>query len=231
VLGATASASAHQIWIEQDAKTAKVYFGEFGENLREASPGLLDKFGSPTARTQSGKGDQNVALAKEANAFVLAARAGKGEAIVVEDAAYPIIEWQDGGKTKRKAWTPAARFVSDFAERAPKLTLDVLPTGKPGELRVVFRDRPLAQAKVELVTPSGWMREGYTDEQGKVTFPMPWRGAYVALVHHDDDKPGKRTSTTGEQKFDAASFATTLSFTTRSGTAGPPAPPPAPPNK
>lgn len=231
VLFAAGHANAHQIWIEQDAKGAKVYFGEFGENLREASPGLLDKFGSPSARTQSGNGEEVVPLVKEANAFVLSKRVGKGEAIVVEDAAYPIIEWKEGGKNMRNAWTPAARFVPDFAERAPKLTLDVLPTGKAGELRVVFRGRPLAEAKVELVTPSGWMREGHTNEQGNVTFPLPWRGTYVVLVHHEEGKPGKRSSAAGEQGYDTASFATTLSFTTLSGAAGPPAPPPAPPNK
>ena len=42
--GAFASANAHQIWIEQDGKRARVVFGEFAENLRELSPGRLDKF-------------------------------------------------------------------------------------------------------------------------------------------------------------------------------------------
>ena len=46
-LAAAAPAAAHQIWLEQDARAARLYFGEFGDNLREASPGLLDKFGLP----------------------------------------------------------------------------------------------------------------------------------------------------------------------------------------
>ncbi|HEY1397102.1 hypothetical protein [Roseateles sp.] len=48
LLLAAGAAQAHQIWIEQAAganERAVVRFGEFGENLREASPGLLDKFG------------------------------------------------------------------------------------------------------------------------------------------------------------------------------------------
>ena len=40
----TGSASAHHLWLEADGQGAKLYFGEFEENLREASPGLLDRF-------------------------------------------------------------------------------------------------------------------------------------------------------------------------------------------
>ena len=48
LLGTVTTASAHQVWIEQvEGQGAIVRFGEFGENLREASPGLLDKFGKP----------------------------------------------------------------------------------------------------------------------------------------------------------------------------------------
>lgn len=44
------AAQAHHVWLEQDAQGATLYFGEFGGNLREASPGLLDKFPGPVAR-------------------------------------------------------------------------------------------------------------------------------------------------------------------------------------
>ena len=37
------SASAHHLWLEADGQGARLYFGEFDENLREASPGLLDR--------------------------------------------------------------------------------------------------------------------------------------------------------------------------------------------
>lgn len=231
LLGTAAPAGAHSIWIEQDGKAAKVYFGEFGDNLREVSPGLLDGFGKLAAWTQSRTIDtaaKALPLEKAANAFALSGRAGKGEALVAEDAAYPIFEDKEGAKTIRKAWTPAARWVGDFEARAPKLVLDVLPAGKAGELRVVFRDKPLAEAKVELIAPSGWKREAYTDAQGKVAFPLPWRGTYVVLVNHDEAKAGRRA---GDAAYDAAAFTTTLSFTTRTGTAGLPTSPPAPPNK
>jgi hypothetical protein len=59
LLGAVTPAQAHQIWIEQaEGQNAVVRFGEYGENLREASPGLLDKFAKVTATLISAKGEQ-----------------------------------------------------------------------------------------------------------------------------------------------------------------------------
>jgi hypothetical protein len=73
---------------------------------------------------------------------------------------------------------------------------------------------------------------GTTDDKGKVSFRLPWKGNYALLVRHKDPTPGKRKTAQGtEEAYDAASFATTLTFATSSGLPSPPAPPPAPPNK
>jgi hypothetical protein len=229
-LAAAAPAAAHQIWLEQDARAARLYFGEFGDNLREASPGLLDKFGQPTARLISAGEERPVPLTKTAGAIVLSATARTGQSIVVEDTRYPIIERRDGDKKLRKLWTPAARHVTGFAELAPKLVLDVLPAGKPGTVLVLFRDKRLPKAKVVLMVPSGWTREAQTDDEGKVSFPTPWKGTYLVYVHHEEAKPGKRPGPQGDEAYDAASFSTTLSFVSRTGLPALPPPPPAPPN-
>ena len=50
---AAGAAQAHHVWLEQDAAGATLYFGEYGENLRETTPGYLDKFVAPTARRVS----------------------------------------------------------------------------------------------------------------------------------------------------------------------------------
>ena len=48
-LSFTAAASAHALWIEPGEAGFELYFGEFDENLREGSPGLLDRFNPPPA--------------------------------------------------------------------------------------------------------------------------------------------------------------------------------------
>lgn len=41
---AVTTAHAHQVWLESAGGQARLHFGEFNENLRETSPGSLDKF-------------------------------------------------------------------------------------------------------------------------------------------------------------------------------------------
>jgi hypothetical protein len=65
---------------------------------------------------------------------------------------------------------------ADFAEHAPILTLDIVPTGKPGSLKVVYDGKVLGKAKLALKAESGWQRELRTDEQGAFTASLPWKG-------------------------------------------------------
>ena len=221
------AAGAHQIWLEQNDKAANVYFGEFGDNLREASPGLLDKFTLKNATLISASGKKPLQASKTAGAFVLNGRVAPGETIIVEETSYPGWESKKDGKVLFSIWTPAARIVADHSAQAPALTLDLLPTGTPGQFKVTYQGKALPKAKVGAVVQSGWMREAYSDEQGLVSFPLPWKGNYVLEVHHEDKTGGERDG----KKYDNASFVTTLSLVQAQGVAPLPAAPAVPPSK
>jgi uncharacterized GH25 family protein len=222
---------AHQVWLERDGAGTKLYFGEFGDNLHEASPGYLDKLTQLSAQLVSAGGDQPLESKKERDGISISGRAAQGQAVIVADLAYPLIESKDGAKTVRTAWTPAARFVAELGPQSPKLVLDVVPLDNAGKFRVVYRGAPLAKAEVSLVAVSGWSLAGTTDDKGEVSFRLPWKGTYALLVRHKDPQPGKRKNAQGvEEAFDASSFATTLTFATSSGLPSPPAPPAAAPN-
>lgn len=221
------AANAHQIWLEQTPKAANLYFGEFGENLRETSPGLLDKFVKPSATLSGAKGDQALTLNKEANSFALSARADKNESITVEEAHYPSFENKTGDTVVRGIWTPAARLVTSDAAQTPKLTLDLVPSGKPGEFKVYYKGQALPKAKVGIIVQSGWAKEAVSDEQGAVKFDLPWQGTYVLEVHHTDKTAGERNG----KPYDVASFVTTLSLAQAKGIKAVAASPAATPNK
>ncbi|MFZ5740185.1 MAG: cobalt ABC transporter substrate-binding protein [Pseudomonadota bacterium] len=227
-LGAMTSAQAHQIWIEQADGGAVVRFGEFGENLREVSPGLLDKFAKVTATLLSAKGEQKADATKSADGFRLPFAAAGGDSIVAEDANYPLYTWKQPDKEVRNWFHPAARLITDFAAREPKLTLDLVPTGKTGEFKLVFKGQPKPKSKVTLTTQSGWAKEAHTDAQGLVGFEMPWKGVYVVEVSYTDRTPGERAG----EKYDAVVYGTTLTFMQADGLppipAGPAATPTAP---
>jgi len=226
------AAEAHHAWIEQDAKVATLYFGEFGGNLREASPGLLDKFVKPTAQRLSARGDTTLEVSKTAGGFTLGARAGKGESLIAEENTYPTTERKDGDKTTRSIYVPAARLVTDLSQQAPKLTLDLVPTGQSGkdgvEFQAFYKGQPLPKAKVELINSSGWGQEHQTDEAGKIKVKMPWRGTYVLELSHRDNAAGERGA---GDRYDRASYVTSLTVMNAKGLPALPVPPAAAPNK
>ncbi|WP_457488799.1 cobalt ABC transporter substrate-binding protein [Tardiphaga sp. P5_C10] len=232
LLGSIASAQAHQIWIEQaEGQNAVIRFGEFGENLREVSPGLLDKFGKPTGTLVSAKGEQKSDATKTANGFTLPFKVAAGDGIVAEDASYPFYTSKQQDKQITGWYYPAARLITGFAEQKPRLVLDLVPTGQDGQFKLVFKDKPKAKTKVTLVTESGWSKEAHTDEQGLVKFDMPWKGTYVAEVSFTDRNSGERAGAHGTEKYDAVSYATTVTYVNANGLPPIPAGPPATPGK
>lgn len=222
-----ASAGAHQIWLEQNGQHASVYFGEFGDNLREASPGLLDKFSFRQVSLVTPAGSKALKASKQAGAFALDGKVAPGETIAVEENSYPGWENKKDGKVTYAIWTPAARLVADHSAQKPSLTLDLVPTGTPGQFQVSYRGKPLADVKVNAVVQSGWSREAWSDKQGLVSFPLPWQGTYVLEVHHEDKTGGERDG----KRYEQASYVTTLSLVQPQGVAPLPAPPAVAPSK
>jgi uncharacterized GH25 family protein len=231
MLGTVTSVQAHQIWIEQaDGENAVVRFGEFGENLREASPGLLDKFAKVTGTLMSAKGEQKSDATKTASGFTLPFKAASGDGILAEDASYPLFKAKLQDKEITGWYYPAARFITGFAALQPKLALDLVPTGQDGEFKLFFKGQPKAKTKVTLVTESGWSKEANTDEQGVVKFTMPWKGTYVAEVSFKDQTGGERAGANGAEKYDGVSYATTVTYVNGNGLPPLPAGPAAKPS-
>jgi hypothetical protein len=213
-LGLIGSAAAHSIWVEREGDGARIYFGEFDENLREASPGLLDRL-KPEAKIAGS--DKALKVDKQAGFFAIAGAVGKDDSIVAENVA---ITERRGDKPTKVLTRLGARTVTDFKEQAPANTLDIVPAGKPGLFKVFYQGKPLAKAKAELIAESGWKREFKTDEQGTFDAALPWRGGYVIEVQHTDATPGKR----GDEAYDSIRCASTLFVRVADGQQGPPQP-------
>jgi len=219
---AAATAQAHQVWLEHAGDQARLHFGEFNENLRETSPGRLDQFqGVPALEQRTGAAAQRVEGQRSKDSFSYTV-AGTPDTLFAA-ATYPLID-----RSKRNlppmVWQPSARWVASLAKPvAPTAPLDLVPTGKPGEFKVVYQGAPLPKAKVQLAAPSGWTREAEAGDDGTVRFAMPWKGQYVAEVKHSDKTPGEARG----EKYGEASYVTTLSFVLADGMASPdlPAPP------
>lgn len=212
------AAQAHQIWIEPSSgQEARIRFGEFGENLRETSPGALDTLGVASATLVTGNGEKTAEASKTRDGFVLPFKVAPGESVVAEAARYPLYKFKRDGKELTGWYLPAARLVTDFTPQAPKLALDLVPAGKPGEFQLFYRGKPLPKTKVSLVTQSGWSKEKQTDEQGKVVFDMPWKGLYVAEASHKETKGGERPGAAGPERYDGIDYVTTAAYVKADG--------------
>lgn len=228
-LAAAGATQAHHLWIEQAAsgdERAVVRFGEFAQNLREASPGLLDKFGQVRATLLDSPEARPVDAAKAANGYLLPFRAAPGQSIVAEDASYPLYAATQAGQAVMHWYYPAARLATTEAALPPTLRLDLLPAGEKGRFKVFFRGQPLAKAKVTLATPAGWAKEEESDEQGQVSFDLPWKGPYVAEVSHQERSAGERPGARGTpERYDGVNYVTSLTVLQADGLAPVPAGP------
>jgi len=218
---------AHQVWIEPTKDGAQLCFGEFRMNLREDSPGLLDRLATPVAQLQTADGVSPVEMTKGVESYVIAKAPANGASLIAQDPTYPVRESRDEvGVNGRMAWIPAARYIPDFSERAPMLNLDIVPTGTPGVFKVFLGKEPFPKAKVEVVAQSGWSRELRTDNTGVLKVSMPWRGRYLLLAHFNDQTPGERAG----KPYDFVTYTTTLFFEQKDGIDAVPPPPAAKPS-
>lgn len=218
---AAPAAQAHHVWLEQDGKTVKLQFGEFASNQRETTPGLLDKFGAPSATLIGSAGTRALALNKTARGFVVAGAPAAGESIIAEDSNYPTWETTTDGKVSQHVWAPAARLVTSAAALPARLTFDIVPTGKAGQFKVFYKGQPLPKTAVHAIVPSGWSKEATTDDTGAVQFDLPWRGVCVLEAQHVDKTGGERAG----KAYASATYVTSLTVTQASGVASVPAGP------
>ena len=222
LLALAVTAQAHQVWLENADGQARLHFGEYHDNLRESSPGALDRFlGVPALQQHSPAGTQSLPGKLGANAFHYTTQADAQTLFAAADLA--VID-----RSKRNLpallWIPAARWVASAGQavEANAKALDLVPTGKPGEFRVLLNGAPLPKVQVAMVAPSGWSRTAHSSDEGTVNFALPWKGQYVAEVKHTDKTPGQAQG----KPYAEVGYLTTLSFVQRDGMASPALPEP-----
>ena len=126
--GLVASASAHYLWVERDAKSARLYFGEVAE-VRETSPGRMDEMPGPKARALASAGTP-VELTVKKGPRYFALEGALTDQLVVAETGYGVKDWSKSGigivkpmfYARHSAWPLKAAALA-----APDMKLDVLP--------------------------------------------------------------------------------------------------------
>jgi hypothetical protein len=201
------SVNAHYVWLERDGDgPARAYFGEWIDDIREKTGGLLDRFKAPHAFL--GTSSELLPVKRNDNNLEINAK-GRGDVRFVDSSVPPREDKEKGGTTKTIYYAKAGR-----AETAAKLDLELVPTtANANTFVLLFFGAPLPKAELTIIGPSKWEKPLVTDEQGRVTLPTPWAGRYVLEVTHFDEKAGG----SGEEKFNRTRHISSLSFVQQDG--------------
>lgn len=203
------TALAHQLWLERDGDTARLYFGEPVENLRERSGALLDRITGP--RVFGADPAAALPLTRREDHIAAALPAGTGDVRMIEDSIPPF--GRAGAPDRLRAVMLAREGRS---ETRAAMDLELVPvTANGNDFVLMLRGQPLPRAEVTLVAPPRWERKLRTDAQGRVTFETPWAGRYVAEAIHTENTPGG----TGDGAYARLRHVSTLSFTVSEGIA------------
>jgi hypothetical protein len=207
ILALRENVHAHFLWLERDGEgPARAYFGEWIDDIREKTGGLLDRFKAP--RAFLGVSNDALPIKRNDNNLEIDVK-GRGDVRFVDSGVPPREDTQKGGATKTIYYAKAGRTETAF-----KLDLELVPTAANGNtLVLLFFGSPLPKAELTIIGPPKWEKPLVTDEQGRVTLPTPWAGRYVLEVTHFEEKPGD----SGGEKFNRTRHISSLSFVQQRG--------------
>lgn len=186
ILAATAfamPAAAHEVWVERDgAGAARVYLGEPAEPVPAAGDPELHRLKTPVVFLADPA--RPAATTRRAN-HLEAALGAAGDVRVRDDNVFD--PWEsDEGVTGAIFYARAGR-----SESAAKLDLELVPIRSGAdEFTVQFRGRPLAGAKVNVITPDHWQKSVEADAAGRIAVPDKGKGRYVLGVSHSEAAAG-----------------------------------------
>lgn len=176
LLASAMSAFSHTVWIEPVGDKLLIRFAEPGSKF-EKSPGHLDSLTAPAAfLVTSATNATPLEAPKKADHFLLVGASSTN--VVCTETIFTV---RGGRKPHFYArWQPAGGGAA-----SPSLILDLVPTGKPGEVRAWFRGQPLGGAKATLRTPDEEEQEITADADGILRFKSSKSGQHlITIAHH-----------------------------------------------
>ena len=179
------SSYGHSVYFDENKNSEiKIRFGEFQDEYEE-SPGYLDSLDTIKA-WKINKIDEPELLETEKQINGFSINAIKSDNIAAQTG-FPVMSRQDQA---RKPFF-YARWCANFnSKSSPSLTLDIVPNGKEGEVKVFFRGKTLSGIKLKLYSPDYDEVELVSDKNGLVVFKdtLKSKGIYMLKIARYGEK-------------------------------------------
>src|SRR5690606_3539721 len=145
----------------------------------ETSPGHLDSLSPPVGAVFKSKdAPEGVEMRKERDRFTI--EGARADAIACVETSFTVMG--STGRPGRKPnfyarWHPAGGVTP-----GPALNLDLVHTGKAGEVRAYFRGKPLGGVMGILRLPNEHEEELTADAERFIRFKSPYSGFYLLRI-------------------------------------------------
>jgi hypothetical protein len=131
LLSVVSSAHAHYVWLEYDGNgPARAYFGEWVDDIREKTGGMLDRIKAP--RTFLGARNDPLPIKRNENNLEISVK-GRGDLRLMDNSMPPREDKEKGGRTRTIYYANAGR-----SEVTNKLDLELVPTVANGNTLVLL---------------------------------------------------------------------------------------------
>lgn len=198
----TVLASAHAVWIETALKGTKnkphevrVYLGEYAENLRDSVSHWFSNMRDVKLYVTTPDGKREAVSIKEDGRQLI------GNFTPTADGSYTLSISHTVetiyGETKIEYYATATVVVGkeSQAQLSSNTAFAIVPGSEEPEQRAVpltvFRDkRPLADSKIEVISPDGWVKEFKSNQQGEASFSPVQPGQYLLEASTTEKTPG-----------------------------------------
>jgi hypothetical protein len=176
------SANAHEIWLELDDNKdeAKLFFGDFADKQLESGEKfsrIKEGVAYPSELIKEVKRDDNnitYKLNKKGDITVI--RISEPRKARTSEIIEKRISYSKLGRTNTKV-------ITDF---------DIVPIEKNSNtFKVVFKNESIKKSKIEVISPTGWEKTFYSNDNGEVKIHTPWIGKYLLQANFEDKTKGE----------------------------------------
>ncbi|WP_231621772.1 DUF4198 domain-containing protein [Sphingomonas sp. 37zxx] len=170
------SAAAHEVWIERDGSgSARIYLGEPADPMPEGGDPEFEKLVAPKLLTPT-------TGTPARRAGFLEVTVAPGDVRAWDDSVFQ--PWGEAGKRESVVYYARA----GRSEPRATMPLEIAPVSENGDRFAVMRDgKPVAGAKMVVVSPDKWTRTLVADAMGTVVVPSREPGRYLLSVSIRDE--------------------------------------------